>query len=108
VLLTEGAPPVVLWALAAVFAPNGQSPLCHSNRQKVVLKKLNQGHSDPDRDEAIAYWVDELRRGGMSSEDAAVKVAESAKRSLDQIKKICGKVRLGFDPLPRARRKPRR
>jgi hypothetical protein len=107
VLLTERAPPIVLHALAAVFAPNGQSPLCRSNRQKVVLQKINQGHSNPHRDWQIAFWVDALRRDGLSYDDAIDKVATSAKRSLDQIKKIYGKVRLGFDPPPRARRKPR-
>jgi hypothetical protein len=108
VLLTERAPPVVLHALAAVFAPNGQSPLCRWNQQKVVLQKLNQGHSNPDRDWQIAFWVDELRRDGMSYEDAIEKVAKSAKRSPDHIKKVCGKVRLGFVPPLRAPRKSRR
>jgi hypothetical protein len=108
VLLTEDAPPIVLHALAAVFAPNGQSPLCRSNLQKVVLQRLNQGHSNPHRDWQIAFWVDALRRDGLSYNDATEKVAELADRSTDQIKRICGKVRLGRSKPPRTPRKPRR
>jgi hypothetical protein len=108
-LLSGNVPPVVLWALAAVFAPDdfgGQVPV--SSPRLAALQNRNQGHSNPDRDWEIAYQVDTLRRDGASFEDACAEVAGSVGRHEDHIKKICGKVNLGFDPPPRARRKPRR
>jgi hypothetical protein len=107
-LLSGSAPPVILWALAAVFAPDGQSPLAQCNQQKAILQKINQGHSNPDRDHEIAYWVDDLRRQRLSYEDAVKRVATAIRRSDDQVKKICGRVTLGFDPPPRAPRKASR
>jgi hypothetical protein len=108
VLLSGNVPPVLLWTLAAVFDPGGQSPMARWNQQRAAMKKLNQGRSNPDRDEEIAYWVDEIRRDGRSYEDAATEVAKRAGISVARVKRICGKVVLGFDPPPRARRKPGR
>ncbi len=111
VLLNGNVPPVILWALAAVFAPRdfrGQSPMQPWNQLRAVLQRLNQGHSNPYRDWDIAYDVDALRREGWSYDDATLSVASSVGRSQEHIKKICGKVKLGFDPPPRARRAPRR
>jgi hypothetical protein len=108
VLLRGDVPEVILWALAAVFDPNCLSPLSYWNQQRVVLKRLNQGHSNPTRDYEIADWVDELRRDGLSYDEAAEKVAETAQISQDHIKKIYGGINLGFGPPPRARRKSRR
>jgi hypothetical protein len=107
VLLSGNVPRALLWALAAVFDPDGQSPMARWNQQRALLKKFNQGHSNPDRDYEIAYWVDEIRRDGRSYEDAATEVASRADLTLEHVKKICGKVELGFDPLPGARHKPK-
>jgi hypothetical protein len=108
VLLSGNVPRVLLWALAAAFDPGGQSPMARWNRQKAALKKFNQGHPSPERDYEVAYWVDEMRRDGRSYEDAADEVARCARISVAHVKRICGKVVLGFDPPPRARRKPSR
>jgi hypothetical protein len=75
------------------------------NQRRVIFKNFNQGQSNPERDWEIAYWVDELRRNGSSYEDATADVADRAKLSPEHVKKICGKVKLGFDPPQRARRK---
>lgn len=100
-LLRSGrVPDEVLNLLGWVFDPNGQGDL------KAVLKRRNRRRSrHPDRDYEITRFVDRLRRDGRSYEDATTQVADALRKSEEHIKKIYGKHRSDFDPIPRQRRK---
>lgn len=108
VLLSGKVPPVLLWALAAVFAPKdfrGKLPL-HSSRH-VTFQNRTKGHPNPDRDFEIAYQVDSMRRNGETLEDACEYIAEFQVRGLsaERIEKIYRNTKLGFDPPPPAPRR---
>jgi hypothetical protein len=69
---------------------------------KAVFKRRNQGHSDPDRDTQIAFYVDDALMdfsgdepvlNGKTLQEAYEEVGELIGLSAEQVKRICIKER---------------
>jgi hypothetical protein len=86
ILLAKEPPPrSLLVALAHAFHPDGCGEV------KVILKKRGKGHSDPRRDDSIAFWVHRLRQRGRSYRDAIAAVADSIDKNEKHVGRIYGK-----------------
>ena len=87
----------VLVGLASTFVP--RVSVQRPSPFKAILKRHSQGRSDTYRDFTIAWEVHNLKRGGLSYDDAAAKAAKKFGFSEDarHVKKLYGRWRKALE-----------
>jgi len=117
-LLSEHPPrPLILWALASLFAPDGFCPpdnrhppkwmLLSLRERRIIFQARSQGHPETARHFEIARRVYEEREAGKPFAQACEDVGEMFEIGSRQVADVCAKfdLRNFWGPLPRARRR---